>query len=77
MLTIEDLTLLRLRTNTLYRLYARPLNGLAKPKSILNLILLPPLTAFKYGKVTNKKPHLYRALANLNTLLYLSAYIMA
>jgi len=77
MLTIEDLTLLRLRTNTLYRLYARPLNGLAKPKSILNLILSPPLTASEYGKVTNGKPHLYRALANLNTPLCLLAYVMA
>jgi len=77
MLTIEDLTLLRLRTNTLYRLYARPLNGLAKLKSILNLILLPPLTAFKYGKVTNRKPHLYYALANLNTPLCLLMYITA
>jgi len=77
MLTIEDLMLLQLRTNTLYRLYARPLNGLAKPKSILNLILLPPLTAFKYGKVINRKPHLYYALANSNILLYLLAYITA
>ena len=77
MLTIEDLTLLQLRTNTPYRLYARPLNGLTKPKSILNLISSPPLTAFKYGKVTNGKPHLYRALANLNTPLCLLVYTTA
>jgi uncharacterized membrane protein YqaE (UPF0057 family) len=69
--------LLRLRTDTLYRLYARPLNGLAKPKSILNSILLPPLTASKYGKVTNRKPHSHYASANLNILLYLLAYITA
>jgi hypothetical protein len=77
MLTIEDLILLQLRTNTLYRLYARPLNSLAKLKSILNSILSPPLTASKYGKVINGKPYLYRASANLNTLLYLLAYITA
>jgi len=76
-LTIEDLTLLQLRTNTPYRLYARPLNSLAKPKSILNLILSPPLTASKYGKVTNRKPHSYRASANLNTPLCPLAYITA
>ena len=77
MLTIEDLTLLQSRTNTLYRLYARPLNGLAKPKSILNLILSPPLTTSKYRKVMNRKPHSHRASANLNTLLCLLAYITA
>ena len=77
MLTIENLILSRLRTNTPYYLYTRPLNGLAKPKSILNLILLPPLTASKYGKVTNRKPHLYYASANLNTLLYPLVYITA
>jgi len=77
MLTIEDLTLLQLRTNTLYRLYVRLLSGLAKLKSILSLTLLPPLTAFKYGKVINRKPHLYRALASLNIPLYPLAYIMA
>jgi len=55
----------------------RPLNGLAKPKSILNLILLPPLTASKYKKVINRKLYLYCALANLNTLLYLLVYITA
>jgi len=69
--------LLQLRTNTLYHLYIRPLNGLARLKSILSLILLPPLTTSKYGKVTNRKPHLYRALANLNTPLCLLVYIMA
>jgi len=74
-LTIEDLTLLQLRTNTPYRLYIRLLSGLAKPKSILSLILLPPLTAFKYGKVINRKLHLYRALASLNIPLYPLAYI--
>ena len=77
MLTIEDLTLLRLRTNTLYRLYIRLLSGLAKPKSIPSLILLPPLTTSKYGKVINRKPYSHRALANLNILLYPLAYIMA
>ena len=76
-LTIEDLTLLRLRTDILYYLYARPLNGLTKLKSILNLILLPPLTASKYGKVTNRKPYLYRASANSNTPLCLLAYVTA
>jgi len=76
-LTIEDLTLSQLKTNTLYHLYVRLLNGLAKLKSILSLILSPPLTAFKYRKVTNRKPHLYRALANLNIPLYPSAYIIA
>jgi len=69
--------LLRLRTNTLYRLYVRPLNGLAKLKSILSLILSPPLTASKYRKVINRKPHSHYALANLNTPLYLLAYITA
>jgi len=51
-LTIEDITLLRLKTNTWYCLYVRPLSGLIKLKSILSLILSPPLTIFKYGKVT-------------------------
>jgi len=69
--------LLQLRTNTLYRLYARPLNGLVKPKSILSLILLPPLTTSKYRKVINRKLYLYYTLANLNILLYLLVYIMA
>jgi len=69
--------LLQLRTNTLYRLYIRLLSGLTKLKSIPSLILLPPLTAFKYRKVTNRKPHLYRALANLNMVLYPLAYITA
>jgi len=75
MLTIEDLMLLQLRTNTLYHLYVRPLNGLTKLKYILSLILLPPLTTSKYRKVINGKPHLYCALANLNILLYLLVYI--
>jgi len=77
MLTIEDLTLLQLRTNTLYRLYARPLNGLAKPKSIPSLILLPPLTASEYRKVINRKPYSHYASANLNILLYLLVYATA
>jgi len=77
MLTIEDLTLLQLRTNSLYRLYIRLLSGLAKLKSILSLILSPPLTASKYKKVINKKPYLYCALANLNILLYPLVYITA
>ena len=55
----------------------RLLNSLVKPKSILSLILLPPLTIFKYRKVINKKLHLYYALANLNTLLCPLVYIMA
>ena len=54
-----------------------PLSGLAKPKFILSLILLPPLTIFKYGKVMNGKPHLYHTLANLNILLYPLAYVTA
>ena len=77
MLTIEDLTLLQLRTNTPYRLYIRLLSGLVKPKSILSLILSPPLTISKYRKVINGKPHLHYALANLNTLLCPLAYITA
>src|ERR1700722_9555697 len=77
MLTIKDLTLLQLRTDTPFCLYARPLNSLVKPKSILNSILSPPLTAFKYGKVINRKLHLHYASANLNTLLYLLVYITA
>ena len=44
---------------------------------MLNLILLPPLTIFKYRKVINKKPHLYYTLANLNILLCSLAYITA
>src|ERR1700722_2964026 len=77
MLIIEDLTLLQLRTNTPYCLYIRLFSGLVKPKSILSLILLPLLIIFKYRKVTNGKPHLYYALANLNILLYPLAYITA
>jgi len=77
MLTIKDLTLLQLKTNTPYCLYVKLLSGLAKLKSILSLILLPPLTASKYRKVINRKPHLHRALANLNILLCPLAYIMA
>jgi len=76
-LTIKDLTLLQSKTNTLYRLYIRLLNGLAKPKSILSLILLSPLTAFKYRKVINRNPYLYRDLANSNILLYPLVYITA
>ena len=77
MLTIKDLILLWLKTNTLYYLYVRLLSGLVKPKSILSLILLPPLTISKYRKGANKKLHLYYALANLNILLYPLAYITA
>ena len=55
----------------------RLLSGLVKPKFILNLILLPPLTISEYRKVMNGKLYLYHALANLNTLLYLLAYITA
>ena len=77
MLTIEDLTLLQLKTNTLYCLYIRLLSGLIKPKFILNLISLPPLTISEYRKVINRKLHLYYALANLNTLLYPLVYTTA
>ena len=69
--------LLQLRTNTLYRLYIRLLSSLVKLKFILSLILSPPLTISKYGKVMNGKPHLYYASANLNILLYPLAYITA
>ena len=55
----------------------RLLSGLIKPKSILNLILLPPLTISKYRKVINKKPYLYYALANLNILLCPLVYVTA
>ena len=76
-LTIKDLILLQLRTDTQYHLYMRPLSGLVKPKFILSLILSPPLTISKYGKVMNGKPHLYYALANLNILLCPLVYITA
>ena len=76
-LTIEDLILLQLRTNTQYYLYVRPLSGLVKPKSIPSLILLPPLTIFKYRKVINRKPYSHRALANLNIPLCPLAYVIA
>ena len=76
-LTIEDLILLQLKINTQYHLYIRPLSGLIKLKSILNLILLPPLTISEYRKVINGKLHLYYALANLNTPLCPLVYIMA
>ena len=55
----------------------RLLSGLVKLKSILSLILLPPLTISKYKKVINGKLYLYYILANLNTLLCLLVYIMA
>ena len=55
----------------------RLLSGLVKPKSILSLILLPPLTISEYGKVINRKPYLYYALANSNTLLCPLAYVTA
>jgi len=76
-LTIEDLILSQLRTNTPYRLYIRLLSSLAKPKFIPSLILLPPLTASKYRKVINRKPHSHCALASLNILLCPLAYITA
>ena len=60
----------------MYRLYIKLLSGLVKLKSILNLILLPPLTIFKYEKVINKKPYLYYILANLNILLCPLIYII-
>ena len=66
MLIIKDLMLSQLKINILYHLYMRLLNGLIKPKSILNLILLLPLTISKYRKVINGKLHLHHALANLN-----------
>jgi hypothetical protein len=69
--------LLRLRTNTLYRLYVKLLSGLVKLKSILSLILLPPLTASKYRRVINRKLYLHCALANLNILLCPLVYITA
>jgi hypothetical protein len=77
MSTIEGLTPLQLRINTLYRLYVRPLNGLAKLRSILSSILSPLLTVSKYEKVTNGKPHLYCVLANSNITLYPLAYVTA
>ena len=55
----------------------RLLSGLVKPKFILSLILLPPLTIFEYGKVINKKPYLYYTSANLNILLYPLVYVTA
>jgi len=69
--------LLQLKTNTLYYLYVRLLSGLIKPKSIPSLISSPPLTASKYGKVINRKPHSHYALANLNILLCPLAYAIA
>ena len=55
----------------------RPLSGLAKPKFILSLILLLPLTIFKYRKVMNGKLYLYYTLANLNILLCPLVYATA
>ena len=69
--------LLQLKTNTLYYLYMRLLSDLIKPKFILNLILLLPLTISEYKKVINGKPYLHYALANLNTLLYPLVYTTA
>jgi len=54
----------------------RLLKGLTKLNYTLSLILLPPLTIFKYKKVTNRKPHLHCALVNLNTPLCPLGYIM-
>ena len=53
------------------------MSGLIKPKFILSLILLPPLTISKYKKVINGKPYLYHASANSNTLLYPLVYVTA
>ena len=55
----------------------RLLSGLVKPKFILNLILLPPLTISKYRKVINGKPYLYYTLANSNILLCPLVYVTA
>ena len=55
----------------------RLLSGLIKLKSILSLILLPPLTISEYRKVINRKLHLYYTLANLNILLCPLVYIIA
>ena len=55
----------------------RLLSGLIKLKSILSLILLPPLTIFKYKKVINRKLYLYYTSANLNILLCPLAYATA
>ena len=55
----------------------RLLSSLVKLKFILSLILLPPLTISKYGKVINGKLHLYYTLANLNTPLYPLVYVTA
>ena len=55
----------------------RLLSGLIKLKSILSLILSPPLTISKYRKVINGKPHLYYTLANLNILSCPLVYITA
>ena len=76
-LTIEDLTLSQSKTNTPYYLYVRLLSGLIKPKFILNLILLPPLTISKYKKVINRKLYLHYASANLNTPLCPLVYVTA
>jgi len=75
-LTIKDLILLQLKINTQYRLYIRLLKGLIKLSCTLSLILLPLLTAFKYKKVINGKPHSQRASANLNIPLCPLAYII-
>jgi hypothetical protein len=69
--------LLQLKTNTPYCLYIKLLSGLIKPKSILNSILLLPLTISKYRKVMNGKLHLHYTLANLNTPLCPLAYAIA
>jgi len=69
--------LLQLKINTQYCLYMKFLKGLTKLSYTLSLILLPPLTAFKYRKVINGRPHSQRASANLNILLCPLAYIMA
>ena len=77
MLIIKGLMPSQLRINILYYLYIRPLNGLTKPSSILSLISLPFLTASRYKRVTNKRPHLYHISANLNITLYPLVYAMA
>jgi len=72
----EPLTRLPVQV-TRYGAVTKPLSGLVKLKSILSLILLPPLTISKYGKVINGKLYLYYTLANLNILLYPLVYITA
>src|SRR6266702_2431708 len=57
---IKGLMPSRLRIDTLYHLYIKPLNGLTKPSSILSSISLPLLTASGYKRVTNGRLYLHR-----------------